>query len=212
MPRRGGGIARGQESKACHRRPNRYDALLKCFCEECLERFLRDSGIAGTFVAQLDMTESKRTWLDRLFPLVSDHEKGAEVLLAMGRTLASTKSFPDLEGWEDSAQKIQVAREAVRTLADALRTGRGRRIAQPRRSNVGLKNFVRLRCGNARTSTRSRPGWTNSCRRRGRNEEAAISRYGSSICLATKTSITAVLTTSKDGKSMDRSRWTGRPT
>jgi|SRR5438132_5788489 len=98
-----------------------YDALLKCFWrKEALKRFLRASGIAGSFLAQLDAHETKRTWLDRLFPLVTDHEKGVDVLLGMGKALASQTNFPDLEGWEDSAQKIEAAKEAVAALAQAM--------------------------------------------------------------------------------------------
>jgi hypothetical protein len=95
-----------------------YDALLKCFWrKEALKRFLRASGIAGNYLAQLDPNESKRTWLDRLFPLVVEHENGVEVLVGMAKALASQTSFPDLEGWEDSAQKVKAAREAVAALA-----------------------------------------------------------------------------------------------
>jgi hypothetical protein len=98
-----------------------YDALLKSFWrKEALKRFLRASGIAGKYLAQLDSHESKRTWLDRLFPLVTEHEKGVDVLLGMARTLASQTTFPDLEGWEDSAQKIRAAREAIAALARAM--------------------------------------------------------------------------------------------
>ncbi len=85
-----------------------YDALLKCFWrKEALKRFLLLSGIAGNFVAQLDMSEPKRRWLDRLLPLVNAHEKGSEVLLRMGRSLAAMGSFPDLEGWEHADTKIR---------------------------------------------------------------------------------------------------------
>ena len=98
-----------------------YDSLLKCFWrKEALKRFLRSSRIGGNFIAQLDMNESKRTWLDRLFPLVLDKAKGTELLVEMGRSLASMNHFPDLDGWEDSAQKNKAAREAVAALAAAI--------------------------------------------------------------------------------------------
>jgi hypothetical protein len=98
-----------------------YDALLKCFWrKEALKRYLRTGGITGNFLAQLDMSESKRVWLDRLFPLIQEHEKGTDVLLAMGKSLASQTHFPDLEGWEDSAEKIRAAKDAVAALAKAL--------------------------------------------------------------------------------------------
>jgi hypothetical protein len=98
-----------------------YDALLKCFWrKEALKRFLRSSGIAGSFLAQLDANETKRIWLDRLFPLVTEHEKGVDVLLGMAKALASLSTFPDLEGWEDSVQKIAAAKDAVAALAQAM--------------------------------------------------------------------------------------------
>lgn len=98
-----------------------YDALLNCFWrKEALKRFFQASGISGDYLAQLDMSETKRTWLDRLFLRLGDHEKGADLLLAMGKSLASMDRFPDLESWEDSAQKVQAAKAAVAALAKAL--------------------------------------------------------------------------------------------
>jgi Restriction endonuclease len=98
-----------------------YDALLKCFWrKEALKRFLRTSGISGTYIAQLDNNETKRVWLDRLFPLVSEHENGTELLLTIGRSLATMTHFHDLDGWEDSAKKREEATAAVAALAMAL--------------------------------------------------------------------------------------------
>lgn len=76
-----------------------YDALLKCFWrKEALKRFLRASGISASYLAQLDLSESKRVWLDRLFPLLAEQDKGPELLLAMANELAALTSFPDLAG------------------------------------------------------------------------------------------------------------------
>lgn len=64
--------------------------------------------------------ESKREFLDRLFPEIERHPKGAEVLSKMARSLAEQTSFPDLDGWEDSEVKKKHARESVTTLRDFL--------------------------------------------------------------------------------------------
>jgi hypothetical protein len=98
-----------------------YDALLKCFWrKEALKRYLRDSGISANYISQLDMSEQKRVWLDRLFPLLADQEKGPDLLLSMGENLAAMTAFPDLMIWEDRDAKVQAAQEAVAALAKAL--------------------------------------------------------------------------------------------
>jgi hypothetical protein len=94
-----------------------YDALVKSFWRKgTLRTFLRRSGISENFLVQLDSGESKRAWLDRLFPKLEAAEKGPAVILQMARTLAGQKSFPDLEDWEDSAAKIQAATASVGAL------------------------------------------------------------------------------------------------
>ncbi len=94
-----------------------YDALLKSFWrKKSLKRFLRRCGIAETFLSQLDPDESKREWLDRLFPKLEIADHAAAVIQQMARFLADQTSFPDLETWEDSAEKIEVARSAVDAL------------------------------------------------------------------------------------------------
>jgi hypothetical protein len=94
---------------------------VKCFWrKEALKRFLRSAGISGSFLAQLDLNESKRAWLDRLFPLLAEQEKGPYVMLGMAKELAAQTTFPDLNGWEDSELKIEAAKEAVAALAKAL--------------------------------------------------------------------------------------------
>ena len=98
-----------------------YDALLKCFWrKEALKRFLRASHISSNIISQLDMSESKRTWLDRLFPLLADAAKGPDLLMDMARELSAMKDFPDLMSYEDSDFKLQQARDAVSSLAKML--------------------------------------------------------------------------------------------
>jgi hypothetical protein len=98
-----------------------YDSLLKSFWrKKTLRNFLRRSHIAESFLATLADDESKRDWLDRLFPRLEESERGNALLQQMARSLAEQESFPDLLDWEDSAQKICDAKAAVAALKDYL--------------------------------------------------------------------------------------------
>src|SRR5205823_4950391 len=83
-----------------------HAALLKSFWrKDTLITFLRRMGVAESFLSTLRYEESKRTWLDRLFPALERHPKGAAVLQEMAKALADQTTFPDLAGWEDADQK-----------------------------------------------------------------------------------------------------------
>jgi hypothetical protein len=93
------------------------DAALKSYWRKnALIDFLRRTGIAERTLSALRHEESKRTWLDRLFPLLEANIKGPAVLNRMAVALADQTSFPDLLGWEDEAQKIGAAERAVAAL------------------------------------------------------------------------------------------------
>jgi hypothetical protein len=84
-----------------------YDALLKSFWRKsALKKFLRRSGISENALAKMDETDSKRVWLDNLFPKLEAAQKGPTLVIQMAHALAEQTSFPDLENWEDSLQKI----------------------------------------------------------------------------------------------------------
>lgn len=98
-----------------------YDALLKSYWrKEALRRFLRRSHIAESFLAQLSPDESKREWLDRLFPKLEATDRGQAIIQQIARSLADQTTFPDLENWEDSDEKIRAAKSAVAALRDYL--------------------------------------------------------------------------------------------
>ena len=98
-----------------------YEAALRSFWRhKALWRFLRQAGIADSFLARWREDESKRQFLDRLFAKLPDVEKGQQLILVMARDLAQQESFPDLVGWEDSDQKVRKARQAVGALRAAL--------------------------------------------------------------------------------------------
>ena len=98
-----------------------YEATLKSFWRRAaLSRFLRQAGIAESFVAAWSAHESKRQFLDRLFAKLADHPQGQDRLTAMARDLAEQTVFPDLQGWEDSSQKLRDARLAVEALKGAV--------------------------------------------------------------------------------------------
>lgn len=98
-----------------------YDALLKSFwTKKALKRFLRRSHIAETFLSQLDPDETKREWIDRLFPKLEGSERGLALIQQMARALAEQTAFPDLDNWEDSSEKITAAKASVVALHNYL--------------------------------------------------------------------------------------------
>jgi hypothetical protein len=98
-----------------------HEATLKSYWRrKALWRFLRQAGVAESFLATWTEEESKRDFLDRLFGKLPDQPRGQELLLSMARDLAQQDAFPDLEGWEDSERKLEDARTAVRALRAAL--------------------------------------------------------------------------------------------
>lgn len=98
-----------------------YDALLKSFWrKKALRAFLRRSGIPSSVLADLHDDESKRDWLDRLFPRLEEPERGQAIIQQMAQSLAEQVAFPDLENWEDSAEKIRQAQVAVAALKEYL--------------------------------------------------------------------------------------------
>lgn len=94
-----------------------YDALLKSFwTKKALKTFLRRSHVSENFLSQLDSSESKREWLDRLFPKLEASDRGQALVQQMAISLAEQASFPDLQNWEDSKEKIIAAQQAVTSL------------------------------------------------------------------------------------------------
>ena len=98
-----------------------YNATLKSFWRKrALARFLRQCGISAGFVDGWTPDETKRDLLDRLFPTLLQVKGGTSVVLRMGRFLAEQTTYPDLQGWEDSALKIAEATAAVAQLKAAI--------------------------------------------------------------------------------------------
>jgi hypothetical protein len=82
--------------------------------------FLRRHKISENFLATWQETETKRVFVARLLPKLEAHEKGSQILKQMAISLADQVKFPDLEGWEDTKEKVQVAKEAVQALRQYL--------------------------------------------------------------------------------------------
>jgi hypothetical protein len=98
-----------------------YEATLKSYWRrQALRRFLRQAGIAESFLSTWTQEESKRDFLDRLFAKLPEQNRGQELLMQMAKDLAAQDTYPDLSGWEDSKQKIRDATVAVAALRRAL--------------------------------------------------------------------------------------------
>src|SRR5688500_15641688 len=95
------------------------DALLRSFWRKgSLLNFLRTHKISENLLATWQETETKRMFLGRLLPELEAHEKGSRILRQMAASLAEQVKFADLEGWEDTPEKIQRAKDAVRSLRE----------------------------------------------------------------------------------------------
>lgn len=94
-----------------------FDAILRVFNrKKTFIRFLRSMGIKDSVLASFDPNETKREFLDRLFPKMQNTENGKKAIIKMALEIAEFKEFPDLKGFEDSAEKERKARESVRNL------------------------------------------------------------------------------------------------
>lgn len=94
-----------------------FDACLKSFWrKQTLSKFLSQCGIAEKFMTSWGPDETKRNFLDRLFTELLKTDHGREGLLRISTCLIEQKSFPDLENWEDSTQKIKAASLAIQKL------------------------------------------------------------------------------------------------
>jgi hypothetical protein len=91
-----------------------YDACLKSFWRKrALAKFLRHCGILESFLSTWSSAETKREFLERLFARLLKTDKGRLALARISKNLMEQRSFPDLENWEDSEQKIKNADDAV---------------------------------------------------------------------------------------------------
>lgn len=94
-----------------------YSAALASFWRRrALHKFLQSCGIARNFLSSWHADETKRDFLDRVFERLLSSDKGPAVIRAMGRALAEQTAFADLEGWEDSTEKLIRARDAIDVL------------------------------------------------------------------------------------------------
>jgi hypothetical protein len=98
-----------------------YEASLRSFWrKDALRRFLRSCGISEGFIASWGEQESKRTFLDRVFEALQKSSSRETVILRLSQALSEQHAFPDLQGWEDSAEKLADARRAVANLKSYL--------------------------------------------------------------------------------------------
>ena len=94
-----------------------YEACLKSFWrKKSLSKFLRQSRVSEQFLNSWAPGETKRDLLDRLIDRLQTTDNGRKALLDMSLFLMEQSTFPDLQNWEDSEQKIKAAHDAVSKL------------------------------------------------------------------------------------------------
>jgi hypothetical protein len=96
-----------------------FDAALRSFWRKnALSKFLAQSDIAN-LPAWLP-EESKRDYLNRVFEHLGASDRGKAKILHLAQFLAEQRAFPDLQGWEDTAEKLDAATRSVAALRSYL--------------------------------------------------------------------------------------------
>ena len=94
-----------------------WEATHKSFWRrQALHNFLRRSGIRNSLLATWMQEETKRDFLNRLFPQLESSDAGIRAINAMADSLIEQNTFPDLENWEDSRRMKENAHQAVSAL------------------------------------------------------------------------------------------------
>lgn len=113
------------------------DALLKSFWRKpTLRQFLLRHKVKESFLATWAADETKRELLDRLFPKLEATEAGQQVIKQIAVSLADQITFPDLKGWEDEAEKLKAAAEAVAALKAYLAKAKAEETSQKEKEAV----------------------------------------------------------------------------
>ncbi len=96
-----------------------FEAALRSFWRKGkLVSFLRSSAVSG--LPEFGPDETKRDYIERVFGLLKNTDEGRGKILQIANHLAEQKSFPDLNGWEDTADKLELAKGAVGALRSYL--------------------------------------------------------------------------------------------
>ncbi len=94
-----------------------YNAALACYWRKpALTNFLRSCGVEEKDSIFLNQQETKRQFLDRLFPKLQKTDGGLGIVARIALELSQKTAFPDLEDWEDKDFKIERAKRAVASL------------------------------------------------------------------------------------------------
>jgi hypothetical protein len=97
------------------------DAAYKSFWRKpTLRKFLRRSGVADAILAAVPDSMTKRELLGEIVPKLERLASGHTALEKMARELAAQTSFPDLQGWEESKEMTESAKQAVAALKAAI--------------------------------------------------------------------------------------------
>ncbi len=96
-----------------------FDAALRSFWRKrALSKFLQLAEIPDLPAWLPD--EYKRDYLNRVFEILRSTDHGKAKIIQLSRFLAEQTAFPDLAGWEDTADKIDAAKRSVAALKSYL--------------------------------------------------------------------------------------------
>src|SRR3989442_452016 len=94
-----------------------WEASHKSFWRrQSLHDFLRRCSIGERFLSSWTQEETKCDLLNRLFPKLEATESGIRAINKIADALAEQRTFPDLEGWEESPRMKEEAHRAVSAL------------------------------------------------------------------------------------------------
>ena len=94
-----------------------WEATHKSFWRrQTLHNFLRRSGISESFLATWTPEETKRDFLNRLFPRLEASEAGIRRINAIADFLAEQQTFSDLENWDETKRMKEEAHRTVSAL------------------------------------------------------------------------------------------------
>jgi hypothetical protein len=94
-----------------------WEATHKSFWRrQGLRDFLRRCGVKDSLLATWAEDESKREFLNRLFPGLESSDAGILTIYRIADSLTEQVSFPDLDGWDESTRMKEEAARAVSSL------------------------------------------------------------------------------------------------